>query len=74
MIGTPGRARTDTGALLGGLPLPLGYGGAEIVPQLRPLIQTFHGIGQAGNKTYHLDISLANDVHLHMQLANYYSR
>jgi hypothetical protein len=74
VIGTPGRARTDTGTLLGGLPLPLGYGGAEIVPQLRPLIQTFHGIGRRANMTYRVDISLANDVHLHMRLANYYSR
>ena len=68
VIGTPGRARTDTGALLGGSPLPLGYGGAEIVPQRRPLIQTFLGIGQAGNRTYQLDISLENYVHLHMQI------
>lgn len=46
---TPGRARTDTGTLLGGLPLPLGYGGAEIVPHVRQFIQRFSGIGQSPN-------------------------
>ena len=35
--GAPGRTRTDTGALLGGRPLPLGYGGALIVPFFRHL-------------------------------------
>ena len=29
MVGTPGRTRTDTEAILSRLPLPLGYGGAE---------------------------------------------
>jgi len=46
---TPGRARTDTGTLLGGLPLPLGYGGAEIVPHVRQFIQRFSGNGQLAN-------------------------
>jgi len=35
--GAPGRTRTDTRALLGGQPLPLGYGGAIIVPFFRYL-------------------------------------
>jgi carbonic anhydrase len=52
----------------------LGYGGAEIVPHHRPLIQTFHGTGQAGKSDLPIDISLANDVHLHMRLANYYKQ
>src|SRR5258708_34537698 len=56
MISTPGRARTDTGALLGGSPLPLGYGGAKIVPQLALFIQTFPGIGQVTPIGYQIDI------------------
>src|SRR6266704_1950140 len=56
LFSTPGRARTDTGALLGGSPLPLGYGGAEIVPHLAPFIQTLRGIGQATIITYQVDI------------------
>jgi hypothetical protein len=36
---TPGRGRTDTGTLLGGWPLPLGYGGAKIVPHRAEIIQ-----------------------------------
>ena len=31
-LGTPGRVRTDTMALLGGQPLPLGYGGDQNTP------------------------------------------
>ena len=31
----PGRTRTDTGTLLRGLPLPLGYGGGSIVQTVR---------------------------------------
>jgi len=61
MIGTPGRARTDTGALLGGSPLPLGYGGAKIVPHLAPFIQTFRGIGQVAIIDDQIDISHAHN-------------
>ena len=60
IFGTPGRARTDTGALLGGSPLPLGYGGAEIVPHLALFIQTFRGIGQGTIISYQVDISHAH--------------
>src|SRR6266566_1144164 len=59
-ISTPGRARTDTTALLGGSPLPLGYGGVEIVPQVAPFIQTFPGIGQRTLISDQIDISRAN--------------
>jgi hypothetical protein len=57
LFGTPGRARTDTGALLGGSPLPLGYGGAEIVPHRALFIQTFCRIGQETIISYQVDIS-----------------
>src|ERR1022692_4757883 len=58
---TPGRARTDTGALLGGSPLPLGYGGAEIVPHHALFIQTFYGIGQETIISYQVDIGHAHN-------------
>jgi hypothetical protein len=61
IFGTPGRARTDTGALLGGSPLPLGYGGAEIVPHLALFIQTFRRIGQGTIISYQVDISHAHN-------------
>ena len=57
LSGTPGRARTDTGTLLGGLPLPLGYGGAEIVPHVRRFIQRYYGNGQLPIVDTRVDLS-----------------
>jgi len=68
---TPGRARTDTCALLGGSPLPLGYGGAKIVPQLVLFIQTFLW-NRAGDSSQ-IDIGrLEQLVQLHLQFGHCY--